>query len=330
MYLSFPLLVFCGLLPSPNLSLPNYNGITQRDVNRSNGLIISNTACENWKLWLHELIDWSQREQGNPLGYSMLYGNVEPSHWIVLENSEVGVAVSTLARVMGVDGNPTSTIFLPEASIAGKERLAELFLQLDEPLWAPSLRLDQKGRRLHPYWDVPHLLRFQKASMSGSAFEKKQRVGTLVYRDEMTVRHWIDDFEKFSHQYPHDKYLSGYARLYGLILRLNWDRDLTRVLEVAKHLEEDYAEDSVVPVMAGWYRTLLACFIQPKEAPTYLKDYAKKYNKKKEWFVVHLADRIAKDDRYRGRILDIVFFSPIRKPERLQNYYRGTYLEEHF
>ena len=108
---------------------------------------------------------------------------------------------------------------------------------------------------------------------------------------EATVRKWISDFEAFPSKYPTDRYLSGYARLYALILRLQWDNDIKPLSTQFLKLKQAYADSELIGLMTDWYKCLLLCYLEPSKQQSILKTFYSQHKEHPEWFVVQLAQK---------------------------------------
>ncbi len=127
------------------------------------------------------------------------------------------------------------------------------------------------------------------------------------------MRKWIVDFEAFPSEYPKDRYLSGFARLYGLILRIQWDYDLKPLSPQFLKLKQDYAESEIIGVMADWYNTLTLCHLEPNHQQALLKSFYSQHKDHSEWYVVQLAQEYMDRQTAVSSLVSNYFCSALRR-----------------
>ncbi len=266
-----------------------------RNVNFSIWSRITSTSwqhpgCERWCLWVHHLFDWSQANY--TITFSSNAAMEAPS--IQLRYLDTGSEILKLLRVLelpdehDIANKKLSHLIrpLPEITRIARIRFIKLFSQLSSRLWSPKVSVTS-ANGMYP--------------------------SVLNSQDEQLVRKWIDDFEAFPVQFPDQYYLSGFARLYALILRLNWDRDLSTLSQRFERLKEDYASDKVIATMSDWYHTLLLCSTEPGFERAHLGKFLQEHRAEWNWNVVRIAQWAINNHDYAEEVLNSFFCAPLRR-----------------
>jgi hypothetical protein len=219
-----------------------------------------------WKLWISDLIGWSQYAERT---WRIGFGPLRAPYLVLRSSKERDTAIAFLKalNVFAMEGITTAgtlpNISKPSTTAEGSKRFLALLEQMDGIEISASLRCIYT-RTTPPQYDAT---------------------------TEALVRKWIVDFEAFPAEYPKDHYLGGFARLYGLILRLQWDHDLKPLSPQFLKLKQDYPESEVIGVMADWYNTLVLCYLEPDNQQTLLKSFYSQHEGHPEWYVVTLAQK---------------------------------------
>ena len=235
-----------------------------------------------WKLWINDLIGWSQYPQ-NPFKFS----SVSPSI-ITIRNSKTRNAIVSFLKALEVrfvSKEELPNIPKPKTTEEGRKRFLELLKQMNTPLLLSSVY----------YFSKPTIpVKFDSST-------------------ELIVRKWINGFEKFPIEHPEDCYLSRFARLYSLILRLHWDSDISSLSHQFVKLKHDYKDDELISVMSDWYNSLLLCYLQPHNQTSVMQDFCLQNKSHLEWYVVQWAYKYMFDEVALQSLVNDFFCSAIRR-----------------
>jgi hypothetical protein len=217
-----------------------------------------------------------------------------------------------LLLTLGVNTNypNDADLPLPVATPEGKRDFMRLLKSLAPPLWEPDIHLgiENDAPRLNSiWWDRRYADQLKRSPRS--CIQDWQRI----------VRIWIRAFERFSQEHPHDRYLGGYAQLYGVLLRMQWDKDTSRVIAQLSKLAIAYPDNKVIVIMSDWYRTLLQSFTQPRKVTSLLRSFVKCYEKQGDWHIVNIAQQMLSSREMRHFVLSQYFFSPVRRPDMVRS-----------
>ncbi len=184
----------------------------------------------------------------------------------------------------------------------GRSDLAEHLQSLTSITWEWNASCASKGVTVAV--DLKYLLK-QHNAVSARAWL------TTVTKARLDTAQWWEEFAKRSLE----SWLSGFSSLIALVIRMQWDKDGASLLTQARHLEKSLSENLPLQIMAGWYACLLDLDSRESDDILPLKDFLAHYKASGDWRVVEVAKDMIASIKYRQRVLDGWFWSPIRRPQ---------------
>lgn len=264
--------------------------------------ILEHDVSHSWRLWCHELIDWSQEPQ-------IFETSKLANEYIDVPKGEPGRAVITLLKVMKEDRDPRDEAFkVPHATEKGRQRFTELLNSLEYPVWNPDLYVG-----LH---DLSFGVSRRLNEQTFRVFASDPKGALNRWQKQANV--YIKDLEDFPAKYQGDRYLSGYACLYAGILRMNWDDKTEPIAERFAAIERHYFDYPAIRIMAHWYRTLLAIYQDKSKSSKELNAFLQHHKRDTEWRVIEIAQQMLRSEAFTNRVLERVFNSFIRNSKPLE------------
>lgn len=257
-----------------------------------------------WRLWCHELIDWSQPT--SPVSSNL------SSRVLFLPAGDAGDEVYILLKSVGVrftTARPEAKDAVPMLTKEGVSKFVSSLRQIKPPYWSPDLMAGNDT-----LWSDKTVLWGNQKYL---AQLKQNHIETLI-NSQQAVNKWVIDIENFPTQFPKDHYLAGYASLYGSILRANWDTAPQAVVERLATIEATYGDIKAIKIMSRWYKLLLQMHLHPQDHLKLLHTFVLKNSAFSKWNVVQIAQKMIVSPRMATSVVSKFLNSPLRDPSKYE------------